>query len=179
MPTASARRPHASAKAPLPPNPELMLCTLVNAPFDDPNWIFEPKLDGLRVLCRFDGRHATIVSRNGKTQDFQFPEIVAGLESSLTRPAILDGEVVCLDERGRSSFRLLQQRFHLLDEKEIRRRAEQYPAYLYVFDVMHLDRRDVRSLPLSARKKELRQAVKWSDRSAGPSRCRASGARGG
>ena len=126
MPTAA--RPQHRKAAPLPYDVELMLCTLVAEPFDDANWIFEPKLDGLRVLCRFDGRSASLISRNGKAQDSQFPDIVEGLEATLTRPALLDGEVVCLDERGRSSFRLLQQRFHLLDAEEVRRRMTEYPC---------------------------------------------------
>src|SRR5438105_15470865 len=92
-----------------------MLCTLVEQPFDDPDWIFEPKLDGLRVLCRFDGKRVSLISRNGKSQDFQFPDIVESLRKTLTKPALLDGEIVCLDENGQSSFRALQQRFHLTD----------------------------------------------------------------
>jgi bifunctional non-homologous end joining protein LigD len=141
-----------------------MFCTLVTEPFDDPAWLFEPKLDGLRVLCRFDGKRATIISRNDKPQDLQFPDIVEGLEDTLSRPAILDGEVVCLDEHGRSSFRALQQRFHLKNEAEIRSRARDYPAYLYVFDLLHHDGKDLRPLPLSRRKRLLKKAVRWSDR---------------
>jgi bifunctional non-homologous end joining protein LigD len=162
MPTAA--RPKRRNAARLPDDVGLMLCTLVAAPFDDGNWIFEPKLDGLRVLCRFDGRRASIVSRNGKMQDFQFPDIIEALDATVTRPALLDGEVVCLDGRGRSSFRLLQQRFHLLNAQEVRRRMAEYPAYLYVFDVLFHDGRDLRAKPLSRRKAVLRRAVKWSDR---------------
>jgi len=85
-----------------------MLCTLIAAPFDDPAWIFEPKYDGLRVLAYFNGRELTLLSRNSASQNFQFPDVVAALQDSLTRPSIVDGEVVCLDEHGRSSFRALQ-----------------------------------------------------------------------
>src|SRR5919109_1483632 len=87
--------------APMPAHPSPMLCTLVAAPFDDPAWIFEPKYDGLRVLARFDGRELTLLSRNQEAQNFQFPDVVATLQDSLTRPVIVDGEVVCLDEHGR------------------------------------------------------------------------------
>src|SRR5690349_21071101 len=97
----------------MPTAPVPMLCTLVAEPFDNPAWIFEPKYDGLRVLGRFDGRELTLLSRNGASQNFQFPDIAGALRDSLTRPAIVDGEIVCLDEQGRSSFRALQQRFHL------------------------------------------------------------------
>jgi bifunctional non-homologous end joining protein LigD len=161
---ATTQRQPRTAKRTLLPEIELMLCTLVAEPVDDPNWIYEPKLDGLRVLGHYDGGRPTIISRNDKPQDFQFPEIVHALEECLTKPVILDGEVVCLDESGRSSFRLLQQRFHLLDAGDVRERMREYPACLYVFDIMYHDGRDVRALPLSERKALLRKAVKWSDR---------------
>jgi bifunctional non-homologous end joining protein LigD len=148
----------------LPQISQPMLCSLVDEAFDDPHWIFEPKYDGLRVICRFDGKQITLLSRNNKPQNFQFPEIVAGLQKALKKPAILDGEIVCLDSRGQASFRLLQQRFHLTDKTEVTRRAELYPAYLYVFDILYFDRDDLTRRPLSERKRVLHRAVKWSDR---------------
>src|SRR5205085_2722532 len=107
--------------------PALMLCTLVAQPFDDPAWVFEPKLDGLRVLCRVDrGGRIALISRNGKEQSFQFPEIVDALKRCVTKPsAELDGEIVCLDENGLSSFRKLQQRFHLESADVIARRVKE------------------------------------------------------
>src|SRR3954463_3014562 len=131
------------APSPMPDAPAPMLCTLVDAAFDSPDWTFEPKLDGLRILARFDGDSVTLLSRNNKPQESRFPEIVDGLGQALRSPAIIDGEVVCLDESGKSSFRELQQRFHLDDPSEIRRRLERHPAYLYAFDVLYLDRSDV------------------------------------
>jgi bifunctional non-homologous end joining protein LigD len=152
------------ATSPMPRTVQLMLCTLVAEPFDNPGWIFEPKLDGLRVLCRFDGKRATLISRNDKPQDFQFPDIGEALQKSLTKPALLDGEIVCLDERGQSSFRALQQRFHLTDAGVVASRVKEFPAYLYVFDLLYYDRFDARPLSLHERKKLLGKAVKWSDR---------------
>ena len=104
--------------------PTPMLATLIAEPFDNPAWIFEPKFDGLRILGRFDGKNITLLSRNNKTQNFQFPEIVDALSISLGMPAIVDGEVVCLDESGHSSFRLLQQRFHLESASEVQARRK-------------------------------------------------------
>ena len=141
-----------------------MLCTLVEQPFDDPDWIFEPKLDGLRVLCRFDGRRVKLISRNDKEQNISFPEIVAALERALKKRAEVDGEIVCLDEHGLSSFRLLQQRFHITNLDEVQRRMKQYPAYLYLFDILSFDGRDVTALPLAERKEVLKRAVRWSDK---------------
>src|SRR5688572_20174730 len=68
-----------SKRSPMPASPAMMLCTLVGKAFDDPQWIFEPKLDVLRVLCHVRKRSVRLVSRNGKSQNFQFPEIVEGL----------------------------------------------------------------------------------------------------
>src|SRR3954469_25875910 len=112
----------------LPDAPAPMLASLAAEPFDHPDWISEPKYDGLRVLARFDGEELTLISRNGKAQNFQFPEVADGLRDAIDRPAVLDGEIVCFDDRGRSSFRALQQRFHLLDAGEVRERAATYPA---------------------------------------------------
>jgi DNA ligase D-like protein (predicted ligase) len=148
----------------MPREVSLMLCTLVADPFDDADWIFEPKLDGLRVLCRFDGKRVTLISRNDKPQDFQFPDVVEALRKALSKPALLDGEIVCLDERGQSSFRALQQRFHLTDAGVVAERMKRFPAYLYVFDLLYYDRFDARPLPLGERKKLLRKALKWSER---------------
>src|SRR5262245_3730187 len=117
MSTATLPRP--ARRPALPAVPELMLATLVDPSFDHPDWVFEPKFDGLRVLGRFDGRRLTLVSRNGKRQEAMFPDVAAALRASLKLPAVVDGEIVCLDDRGRTSFRAIQQRFHLSDPAEI------------------------------------------------------------
>jgi len=149
---------------PMPRTLQPMLCTLVARPFDHPKWIFESKYDGLRVLGRFDGKELTLLSRNNQRQNFQFPEIVAGLRAGLSRPAVVDGEVVCFDERGQSSFRALQQRFHLKDAAEVEKRMHGYPAFVYLFDLLYLDRYDLMALPLRERKAILHESVRWSDR---------------
>ncbi|HEY1381038.1 MAG TPA: non-homologous end-joining DNA ligase, partial [Gemmataceae bacterium] len=141
-----------------------MMATLVAGPFDHPDWVFEPKFDGLRVLASFDGRHLEMVSRNGKPQEGLFPDVAAALGHVLRRPAVVDGEIVCFDDRGRTSFRALQQRFHLKDAADIRARGEQYPAYIFLFDLLWLDGRDLTGEPLAERKRLLRRAVRWSDR---------------
>ena len=141
-----------------------MLLTLIAKAFDDPNWIFEPKYDGLRVLARVNGRTASLISRNNKSQNLQFPEIEAALLCAVEHSAVLDGEIVCLDDHGRSTFRKLQQRFHVLDPREIQRRARQFPVCLYLFDVLYWDGFELTSLPLEHRKQILSKAVRWSDR---------------
>jgi bifunctional non-homologous end joining protein LigD len=147
----------------MPQAPAPMLCTLIAEPFNNPDWIFETKFDGLRVLGIFDGKDLTLLSRNQASQNVAFPDIADALRKSLSKPAIVDGEVVCLDRNGRSSFRLLQQRFHLTSPSEAEKRSREYPAVLYLFDLIYTDRYDVSKLPLKKRKQLLRQAVRWSD----------------
>jgi DNA ligase D-like protein (predicted ligase) len=139
-----------------------MLCQLVREPFNNHDWLFEPKLDGLRVLCRCAGKSVELLSRNELHQEAQFPEIVAGLKKSVRQPALLDGEIVCLDETGKSSFRALQQRFHIQNAGVVARRVKLFPAYLYVFDILFAGKEDLRSLPLVERKKRLKSAIKWN-----------------
>jgi len=149
--------------SPLPDAPATMLASLTAEPFDHPDWISEPKYDGLRVLARFDDAELTLISRNGKVQNFQFPEVAAALRNALDRPAVLDGEIVCFDESGKTSFRALQQRFHLLDEVEVHKRAKMYPAFIYLFDILYYDRYGVTPLSLHERKAILRTAVRWTN----------------
>jgi DNA ligase D-like protein (predicted ligase) len=122
------------------------------------------------VLARFDGCELTLLSRNDAPQNLLFPEVVAALRDSLARPGVVAGEVACLDGQGRSSFRALQQRFHLTNAREVARRMEQHPAYLYLFDVLYVDGSDVRSLPLKDRKALLQEAVRWTPSRVGTGR---------
>lgn len=141
-----------------------MTATLVDGSFDHPDWVFEPKFDGLRVQVRFDGRELVLMSRNGKPQEVMFPDVAAALRSAIRRPAVMDGEIVCFDDRGRTSFRALQQRFHLIDPREIAVRAERYPASIFLFDLLWLDGDDATAKPLSERKRLLHKSTRWSDR---------------
>lgn len=168
MLTASSRRRGQLAgrleQRSLPPRPEPMLCTLVGQSFDHPDWLFEPKYDGLRVLARFDGRKLTLLSRNSRPQEFQFPEIVEALSRAVSMPILLDGEIVCFDERRRISFRALQQRFHLRDAEEVSARMKAHPASIFLFDILYFDRFDLTGLELGERKKILKSSVRWSRR---------------
>lgn len=161
MATMMTARP---ARRRTPPLFEPMMATLVTGPFDHPDWVFEPKFDGLRVLAYFDGRDVRLISRNDKPQESMFPDVAAALRRSLRRPAVVDGEIVCFDKKGRTSFRALQQRFHLTDPDEIVTRGEQYPASIFLFDVLWLDGRNLTVEPLSVRKRWLRNAARWSGR---------------
>jgi bifunctional non-homologous end joining protein LigD len=124
---------------------EAMLCTLVPRPFDRPNWIFEIKWDGYRAIAEIDKASIRLYSRKLKSLDTYFPQLVETL-SRLNIEAVIDGEVVVLDQEGRSHFELRQ------------RRGKDHLVY-YVFDLLYLDGRDLRGLPLLRRKAILKELI--------------------
>src|SRR5262245_15948705 len=87
-----------------------MLATLVDDPFDDQQWLFEIKWDGYRAVCFVNEGRARLFSRNQNELSGEFPEIASAAGKITVENAILDGEIVALDEEGRSSFSLMQQR---------------------------------------------------------------------
>jgi len=91
-------------RAPMPRNVEPMLCTLAPRPFDRPNWIFEIKWDGYRAIAEIDKSSVRLYSRKLKSLEGYFPQLIETL-TKLKVEAVLDGEVVVLDEEG--SFRAL------------------------------------------------------------------------
>ena len=124
-----------------------MLATLTDKPFDDPGWIFETKWDGFRAIAVAAPGHAALYSRN--LNDIS-REISVGLSSTFLhqKEAVLDGELVALDVHGRSRFQLLQN-------------AEREPTRLQycVFDLLYLDGKDLRDLPLLKRKEALEKVL--------------------
>jgi bifunctional non-homologous end joining protein LigD len=135
-------------QTPMPRDLEPMLCTLVPRPFDRPNWIFEIKWDGYRAIAEIDKTSVRLYSRKLKSLEGYFPELIEAL-ASFNVEAVLDGEVVVLDEEGRSHFELLRHR---------QRRKKDNLIY-YVFDLLYLDGRDLRSLPLLRRKAILKDLI--------------------
>ncbi len=111
------------------------------APFDHPDWIYELKYDGFRALAYVEDGRVRLVSRNGSTFK-SFPELTAAIGPALgVRDAVLDGEIVHLGNDGKPEFYSL-----------MRRRC---PQYFFAFDLLWLDGRDLRALPLLERKRLL------------------------
>ncbi|HEX2028496.1 MAG TPA: non-homologous end-joining DNA ligase [Nitriliruptorales bacterium] len=137
-----------------------MTATLTDEPFSDPDWLFEPKLDGVRAIGIRDGDDVHLVSRNRKVMDRAYPELVDALATAAPPRCVVDGEVVAF-ERGRTSFERLQGRMNLQDPE--RARASGIAVYLYLFDLLHLDGMDTTALPLRTRKVLLKQAVRFED----------------
>jgi bifunctional non-homologous end joining protein LigD len=128
-----------------------MKAVLWDGPFSDPDWIFERKLDGVRCVAHRDGGDAVhLFSRTDRSMDGDYPGLVRALSKERCRDFVVDGEVVAFDRRGVTSFQRLQ-----------RRGRERVAVFLYVFDVLRLDGRDVRDLPLRKRKAELRRALSF------------------
>ena len=120
-----------------------MLATLTDQPFDDPDWVFETKWDGFRAIAVARPGHASLYSRNLIDISGKYPTICEAL-SAIAQEAVLDGELVALDAHGRSRFQLLQN----AERERVR--------LLYcVFDLLYLDGKDLRSLPLLERKQAL------------------------
>jgi bifunctional non-homologous end joining protein LigD len=120
-----------------------MLATLTDRPFDDPDWVFETKWDGFRAIAVAAPGNASLYSRNGNDLSSKYPSICAAL-AAIKHEAVLDGELVALDQAGRSRFQLLQN-------------AEREPTRLLycVFDLLYLDGKDLRGKMLLERKAEL------------------------
>jgi bifunctional non-homologous end joining protein LigD len=134
--------------ASMPHDIKPMLATLVEEPFDDPNWIFEIKQDGYRAIAEIEPGAVLLYSRNNLPFNRKFPSVARSLES-IPGSAVLDGELVALDEKGRSYFQLLQN--HL--------RAGSGEISYFVFDLLYLNGKDLRGLPLTSRKQMLRDLL--------------------
>jgi DNA ligase D-like protein (predicted ligase)/DNA ligase D-like protein (predicted 3'-phosphoesterase) len=153
-----------AAKAAMPEGLHPMLATLSKEPFSSPDWLFEIKFDGIRALAYVQRGRALLVSRNGNDLTAQYPELSDLSDAIEGRQAILDGEIVSLDEAGRSSFNRLQQRMNLIGSADIERARQKYPAVFYAFDLLYLDGYSLLRTPLIERKELLRQALKTGER---------------
>lgn len=155
--TANARLRYRAQPGWIPP----MLATLVDAPPKAGQWIYEPKLDGVRALVYTAGGRVQLFSRNRKPLDAAYPELVEALGMAVRGDAVLDGEIVAVDPRtGQSSFSRLQRRMQLRDETRARRSG--VGVELYLFDCLFYEGVDLTNLPLVDRKAVLRDVV-WYD----------------
>src|SRR4030088_993615 len=117
-----------------------MLAVLADGlPADDDRHAFEFKWDGIRAMCYWDGDRLRLQTRNRHEITVRYPELWALRDALHGRRAVLDGEIVALDERGRPSFERLQQRMGLTAEAEVRRRMRDVPVAYMLFDLVYLD----------------------------------------
>jgi bifunctional non-homologous end joining protein LigD len=127
-----------------------MLATLVGAPFDDPDWLFEVKWDGFRVEAVVDGRSVRLWTRGEQDAARYFGPFLAPPTWLRARQAVVDGEVIALDDRGEPDFALLQARI-----KGRGSAGEPTPFVYEVFDLLHLDGRSLLDEPLEERRRLL------------------------
>jgi bifunctional non-homologous end joining protein LigD len=118
-----------------------MLATLADAPFTKPNWLFEEKYDGVRMLAYKEGAHVTLISRNAIDRTARYPEIAAAVGQLEARTLCLDGEVVVFDTQKVSRFQWLQQG----------KGTTQYA----LFDCLYAQGKDLRKSSLAVRRRAL------------------------
>ena len=141
-----------SVKRAMPTAIHPMLATSVDVPFDDPEWLFEIKWDGYRAIAFIAKGKVRLVSRNQNDLTAQYPELQNVPSFIQAETAILDGEVAALDEQGRSSFSLMQQRTGIRSGGRRTGSRQDIPVLYYVFDVLYLDGYDLRRVSLEQRK---------------------------
>jgi bifunctional non-homologous end joining protein LigD len=129
-----------------------MLAKETDQPFDNKDWVFEIKWDGYRAIAEVNKSKVKFYSRNGNSFELNYPIVFDELKK-LGINAVLDGEVVVMNESGIPSFQLLQ---HYQTNPE-------YPIEYYVFDILKLDGKDLTKLPLIERKKILKKVLKKND----------------
>src|SRR5213083_2827973 len=125
---------------------EPMKAKLVEKPPATDDWVYELKFDGIRLIAIKADKRVSLLSRNENELSGRFPAIVEAIKNLPTREFVIDGEVVALDDEGRSSFQLLQ-------ALEMERRKN--PVYFYAFDLLQFDGKSLIPLPLEARKNVL------------------------
>jgi bifunctional non-homologous end joining protein LigD len=114
------------------------------------NWLHELKFDGYRALAFKAGKEVRLASRNQKTFNNAYPQLIDALKLLNAKEATIDGEITALDDEGKSSFQLLQSYGQ----------AKQTPLVYYAFDLLFLDGTDLRSRPLIERRKLLATLLK-------------------
>jgi bifunctional non-homologous end joining protein LigD len=135
-----------------------MLATLTHDYFSDPDWLFERKFDGERLLARRAGAKTELLTRNGKEVSDTYPEIAAAIAAQPCRDFVIDGEVVAFDGKV-TSFARLQQRMQI--RKRAEAEASRVAVYFYAFDILRLDGKTVEDLPLRRRKTLLKKALQF------------------
>jgi bifunctional non-homologous end joining protein LigD len=140
-----------------------MLASLGDGPFTHRDWLYEPKLDGYRVLAHVDVDGVKLRTRNGIDITAAFPRIVDDLKVQPALPLVLDGEIVVLRD-GRPSFDALQDRVQLKTQRDIDAADRTTPSVLFVFDLLHVLGLNVRGARYVDRRRYLGQCLVPSPR---------------
>jgi bifunctional non-homologous end joining protein LigD len=137
-----------------------MLAISVDEPFDNHDWLYEIKWDGYRAVAFVDGSSLRLVSRNQNDLTAAYPELHEIPRHIRASNAILDGEIVAVDDDGRPSFSLMQQRTGVGEGgRRIRRTRDDIPVVYFAFDLIYLDGYDLTQANLERRKRLLASIV--------------------
>jgi bifunctional non-homologous end joining protein LigD len=137
-----------------------MLAAAADEPFDSPEFTYEAKWDGVRTIAFVDGGEVRLQTRNLLDCTRQYPEgtqIAEALTGAYQ--AIVDGEIVALDEKGVPSFQRLQPRMHVSDDATVRKLRRSTPVIYQVFDLLYADGEDLTRKPLRERLRRLDEAI--------------------
>jgi bifunctional non-homologous end joining protein LigD len=139
----------------MPATLEPMMAHPGDRPFNDPKWVFEPKMDGFRILALVRDGKVRLLSRRGGDATRQFPELQSLGELLRAGQAIIDGEVVAIDESGLPSFQLLQERTGWKGGRTAAEPHPSIPVVYYAFDLPYWEGFSLLKVPLSERRKLL------------------------
>ncbi|HEV3123744.1 MAG TPA: DNA ligase D [Candidatus Dormibacteraeota bacterium] len=149
-----------SPEAALPTRLAPMQAMSVDAPFTRQGWVFEMKYDGVRALATKSRGRVSLRGRKGRDETGRYPEVAALASALRLDEALVDGELVSLDEGGHPSFERLQQRINLGDVRQVERAIARVPVTYVIFDLLAANGHDLRQLPLVERKRALRLALR-------------------
>jgi len=136
-----------------------MLAEIADAPFNKPDWLWEPKLDGYRILAFIDEAGVKLRSRRGLDLSAQFPGLATELGRQDVRGMILDGELVAFDADGKPSFAAMQDRAQLKTARETAAADESNPVVFYCFDLLYFAGVDLRKASYTDRRRYLAQCL--------------------
>jgi bifunctional non-homologous end joining protein LigD len=148
--------------APMPRDVSVTLAKIADRVFSDPSWLFEIKWDGIRTVAFVENGVVRLFSRSKRDVTAEFPEFQDLAKHLRAGTAALDGEIVTLDEDGRSDFQKLQNRFGVA--KPSQKLINDVPLTYYLFDMLYCNGFDVRKTPLLQRKELLRQVLRGENR---------------
>ena len=140
-----------------------MMARLVDEPFSHPDWLFEPKLDGFRIVAFLRRGEVRLRSRSGLDITAKFPEVAEELAAQPEEEMVLDGEMVALDESGLPDFELLQGRAGFPKHLDLSHLKVEAPVRYYVFDLLHVNGSSLHRMPLSGRKELLDRVLAAGD----------------
>ena len=138
-----------------------MLCQLVRQPFDSPDYIFEQKLDGVRLIATKSGDRVRLWTRNQKDRTFQFPEVATAL-AKLKGDFVIDGEAVVYDKKHNPSFQMIQPRVQQTSKTAVAGLVKTNPVVYCVFDIMQSNSHNLIKEDLLKRKAILSKSIKNS-----------------